>query len=214
MDINYLGHSSFRIKGRGAGVVTDPYNEKCGKYPRDVVAEIVTVSHDHADHNQTQLVGGSPFIVNGPGEYEIKGVSIIGIPSFHDDKKGVERGANTIYVFEVDGMRLVHVGDLGHKLSDGQLEDIGPVDIAMIPVGGEYTIDAKMAAEVAHQLDPWIIIPMHYKQAGLNEADFGKLTGVDEFLKEMGATVVPISKLSVTRDKLPQETQVIVLERK
>lgn len=200
MDITYLGHSSFRIKGKQAVVVTDPYDEKTGKFPKGVEADVVTVSHDHADHNQTQLVGGSPFLVNGPGEYEIKGVSVIGVPTWHDDKEGAERGGNTLYVIEMEGLRIVHAGDLGHKLTEQQLQAIGgEVDVAIIPVGGVYTIDPKQAVEVVKQLDPWVIIPMHYQT-------------VDDFLKEMGKSVLPVPKLSISRDRLPEETQLVVLE--
>ncbi len=214
MEVTYLGHSSFKLKGKTATVVTDPYNEKCGKFPKDTLADIVTVSHQHADHNQVKLVSGNPFVIEGAGEYEVKGVSVVGIQSWHDDKGGADRGPNVIYVIEIDGLRLCHLGDLGHKLTEEQLEEIGSIDIAVIPVGGDYTIDAKMAVEVAKQLDPWIIIPMHYQQAGLDAAMFAKLTGVETFLKEMGKDVAPVPKLIMSHDKLPEESQVVVLERK
>lgn len=214
MEITYLGHSSFKIKGKTATVVTDPYDAKCGKFPKDISADIVSVSHDHTDHNQIKLVEGSPFIVSGPGEYEVKGVSIVGVASWHDDSGGSQRGPNTIYVVEVDGLKVCHLGDLGHKLEEKQLEEIGSIDIAMIPVGGIYTLDVKTAAEVAKAIDPWVIIPMHYQQPGLDDATFGKLAGVEAFLREMGKQVAPIPKLVISRDKLPEETQVVVLERK
>lgn len=207
MEITYLGHSCFKLEGKAATVVTDPFLEKC-------TADIVTVSHSHADHNQLSKVGGSPFVIDGGGEYEVKGVSVIGVASWHDDKAGALRGPNTIYVIEIDGMRVCHLGDLGHKLSDAQLEEIGSVDVVLVPVGGEYTLDAKTAAEVVQQLDPWIIIPMHYQQPGLDPATFGKLAGVAAFLTEMGKDVTPIPKLVISRDKLPEETQVVVLDRK
>lgn len=203
MDIVYLGHSSFKIKGKGVTVVTDPYLGKSE-------ADIVTVSHDHFDHNKTELVS-SRFVVNGPGEYEIGGVSIVGVGSFHDDKKGIERGKNTIYVIEMDGMRVCHLGDLGHKLEEGQLEEVGNVDIVMVPVGGVFTIDAKTAVEVVKQLEASIVIPMHY--------DLPELTGAEVFLKEMGLPAGrqgaegPVAKLmTMTRDKLPSEMQVVWLK--
>lgn len=207
MEITYLGHSCFKLKGKTASVVTDPFLEKCE-------ADIVTVSHPHADHNQINKVSGAPFVIDGGGEYEVKGVSVIGVASWHDNQAGAQRGPNTIYVIEIDGLRVCHLGDLGHKLSDAQLEEIGSVDIALVPVGGEYTLDAKQAGEVVLQLDPWIIIPMHYQQPGLDPTRFGKLTGVDIFIKEMGKEVTPIPKLVISRDKLPQELQVVVLDRK
>lgn len=209
MEITYLGHASFRIKGKTATVVTDPYDEKLGKFPKDVTADIVTVSHQHGDHNAVKSVQGLAFSVQGPGEYEVKGVSIIGVHTWHDEKNGVERGANTVYVIEIDGMRVAHMGDLGHKLSQEQLDDIGPIDVVMVPVGGKYTIDAKGASEVVKQLDPWVVVPMHYKQLNSELADVG------EFLKEMGKPdVQPMPKFVISADRLPTELQVVVLERK
>lgn len=212
MEIVYLGHSSFRLKGKTATVVTDPYDERCGKFPKDMVADIVTVSHDHTDHNQIKLVDGSSFIAVGPGEYEVKGVSIIGVQSWHDDKGGAERGTNTVYIFEMDGLRLCHLGDLGHRLSDKQLEEIGSVDIVMIPVGGVYTIDAKTATEVVKQVDPWVIIPMHYQTAELKLGN--PLGSVDEFIKETGKAAQTLPKYVVSKEQLPPETALIVLEKR
>src|SRR3989344_3237556 len=188
MEITYLGHSCFKLKGKTASAVTDPYLTKCD-------ADVVTVSHGHDDHNQISKEGGTPFVIDGSGEYEVKGVSVIGVASWHDDQAGAKRGPNIIYVIEIDGLRVCHLGDLGHKLSDAQLEEIGSVDIVLVPVGGEYTLDAKQASDVVKQLDPWITIPMHYQQPGLDSARFGKLTGVEMFLKEMGKEVTPIPKL-------------------
>lgn len=212
--MTYLGHSSFKLKGKTSTVVCDPYGDEIGKFPRDVAAEVVTVSHDHFDHNQTAKVKGVPFVISGPGEYEVKGISVIGVPTWHDDNQGGKRGPNTVYVIEIDGLRVVHAGDLGHKLSETQASEIGPVDIALIPVGGNYTIDAKTAAEVAKQLDPWIIVPMHYRQPGINLS--GELAGVEDFLLAMGlAGDTPrLAKLVVSKEKLPTETQVVVLEQK
>lgn len=215
MEIVYLGHSSFRLKGKSSTVVTDPYDEKSGKFPRDIDANIVTVSHDHGDHNAVNKVGGNPFIITGPGEYEVGGVSVIGVPTFHDDKEGGERGGNTVYVVEIDGLRIVHMGDLGHKLTQEQLDEIGPVGIALVPVGGTYTIDAKIASEVVKQLEASVVIPMHYQQPGMDAGTFGSLTGVEDFLKEMSKTdVAPIPKYVITGEKLPTELQVVVLEKK
>lgn len=221
MDIYPLGHSSFRIKGKGATVVTDPFDSGAVglKFPKLEAADIITISHDHPDHNASSAVlekigtDAKPFIVDGPGEYEIKEVTILGIPSFHDGKSGEERGKNTIYVFTVDGLRLCHLGDLGHKLTDEQVEEIGSVDILFIPVGGHFTIDAKVAAEVVAQIEPTIVIPMHYQRAGLSK-DFAEvLAPVGQFLKEMGAeAIVPESKYSTSKDKLPETTTVVVLE--
>lgn len=215
MEIGYLGHASFRLKGRATTVVTDPYDERCGKWPKGATADIVTVSHDHGDHNQVEKVEGEKFIIDGPGEYEVKGVSVVGVATWHDDKGGAERGVNTIYVIEMDGLRVAHLGDLGHRLSEAQLEEVGAADVVLVPVGGVYTIDAKTAAEVVRQIDPSIAIPMHYQQPGLEAKTFGALAGAGEFLQEMGkAGVEPVAKLAVGADRLPTELQVVVLERK
>jgi len=212
MEIAYLGHASFKIKGKQKTVVIDPYSDKVGKFPRDVEGDILLVSHDHFDHNAVEKVKGSPFLINGPGEYEVGGVSVVGVPCYHDEESGAKRGTNTMFVVEIDGLRIAHLGDLGHKLSDESLDDIGPIDVVMVPVGGVYTVDAKVAKEVVGQLDPWVVIPMHYKQAG---CDVGEIAGVEEFLKEMSKSeVVPIPKLVLTADRLPEELQVVVLEKK
>jgi L-ascorbate metabolism protein UlaG (beta-lactamase superfamily) len=212
VDIVYLGHSAFKIKDRQKTVVTDPYTEVVGKLPRDLEADIVTVSHKHPDHNAVDKVKGHQFVIDGPGEYEVGGISVIGVPTFHDDAGGEKRGANTAYVIEIEGLRIVHLGDLGHKLSQETLEEIGSVDVALVPVGGNYTIDAKTAKEVVAQVDPWIVIPMHYQ---MNELLMKDIAPVEDFLKEMGKPdVVPIPKLSLSLDKLPTEMQIVVLEKK
>lgn len=216
MEVTYLGHSAFKIKGKNSAVVTDPYDAKVSKFPRDVEADIVTVSHQHGDHNAVAQVSGKPFVIDGPGEYEVGGVSVIGIQTWHDDKLGQERGSNTMFVIEIDGLRLAHLGDLGHKLTEIQLEEMGgAIDVVFVPVGGFYTIDAKTAAEVVKQLDPWVVVPMHYASLTIDPSLSGKLTGVEVFLKEMGKTeVVAIPKLVISADRLPTEMQVVVLERK
>lgn len=215
MDITWLGHSSFRIKGKSATVVTDPFESgKVGfKFPK-LETDIVTVSHDHWDHNQAGLVGGSPKIVSGPGEYEIKGVSIFGVPTYHDTKQGAERGKNTVYVINVDNLRVCHLGDLGHTLSEEQVGEIGEVDILLAPVGGVYTVDASTASQIVLGLEPKVVIPMHYKTPELNSEIFGKLAGVEEFIKELGIEPIRDSKFGITYDKLPEEMQLVILERK
>ena len=206
MDITHLGHSSFRIRGKNAIVVTDPFDPVIGiKFPKHFAADIVTVSHEHKDHNATGEVEGSPFIVRGPGEYDIKGVGIVGQSVFHDEKKGAERGKNTIFRIEVDGVSIVHLGDLGHLLSSDEVEALDGVDILMIPVGGVHTIDATKAVQIINDIEPSIVIPMHY---GINA-----LSPVSVFLKEMGKeSIVPQPKLVISKDKLPSEMQVVVLE--
>ncbi len=217
MDIIYLGHSSFKIKTKTATVVTDPFDpQMVGFKYSGVEGDIVTVSHDHKDHNASSLVTGAKKVVTGPGEYEIMGVSILGYGSFHDLKDGGERGKNTIYVFEAEGLRLAHLGDLGHPLSDDLVSRMGAIDILIIPVGGEYTIGPKEASEAVSKIDPYFVIPMHYKLDGINPETFAKLEPVDTFLKEVGITVENLPKFSVKKEDIQedQSTKVIVLEKK
>ncbi len=212
MDILWFGQACFKLKGKGASVVIDPYSpEFTGlKAPRNLEADVVAITHSHQDHNNTSLVVGEPVVINGPGEYEVKGVSITGISTFHDSVRGEERGKNTVYNITIDGMNVVHLGDLGQTLSDEIVADIGSTDILLIPVGGVYTIDAKMATDVVSSLEPRIIIPMHYKIEGLKF----NLDPLENFLKEMGVEgVQPIQKLTITKDKLPEEPQVMVLSK-
>lgn len=211
MEILPLGHASFKLRGKQATLVTDPYDEKqVGiKFPKHIDADIVTISHAHPDHNAAHLIGGSPFIVQGPGEYEIKGISVIGVSSFHDEKNGEERGRNTMYRIELDGVRFAHLGDIGHVLSSAQVDVIDGVDVLFVPVGGVYTIDAEKAAQIISDIDPRIIIPMHYGTDTYNK----DLAPVSVFLKHIGKEeAVPVPKLTVSKDKLPTEKQVVVLQ--
>lgn len=215
MDITPLGHASFKIKGKHASVVTDPYQgDEVGlKFPKHTEATIVTVSHNHFDHNAAGIVEGSPHIIDGPGEYDVGGVSVIGISTFHDAEGGKDRGNNTVYNIEMDGLHLVHLGDLGHILSASQIELLDGVDILFVPVGGAVTITPGQAAEVIAEIEPSIVIPMHYARPGLNPKVFGQLSPVSVFLKEMGKEgVAPQAKLTITKDKLPTEMQIVVLE--
>lgn len=214
MDITYLGHSSFKIRGKHVTLITDPYTEESVgiKFPKNLTADIVTISHDHDDHNASSIIGGPPYVIKGPGEYEVKGIPVFGISTYHDGQKGANRGLNTMYRIEVDSLTILHAGDLGHTLTDATLEEIGSVDILLIPVGGHYTIDAKTAAAVVHEVEPSIVVPMHFGRPDLNQKVFSKLTSLETFLNEMGkADVVPQSKITMTKDKLPSEMQVIVL---
>ncbi len=214
MEITYLGHSSFKLRGKTGILVTDPFNSSSVgiKFPK-TGADIVTVSHGHDDHNCHFAVEDNPIVVAGPGEYEIKGIKIIGVASFHDDENGKIRGENTIYRIEMDGVSLVHLGDLGHKLNDKSLEILDGVDLLMIPVGGFYTISAATAAEVVSQLEPKIVIPMHYQTLSHDKKIFSQISKVDVFLKEMGKEEIkPVPKLSITKDRLPAELTVVVLE--
>jgi len=215
MDITYLGHSSFRLRGKTASLVTDPFDPKVVglSFPK-VSADIVTISHKHNDHNKAELVKDVKKVVSGPGEYEINEVSIIGFSSYHDDKKGAKRGKNTIYVIEMDGQRIVHLGDLGHKLSEKFIEKIGNVDVLIIPVGGEYTIGATKATELVRAIEPRMTIPMHYKVPNLNPKTFAKLSSVEPFLTQIGISVEKTNKLNVSSGTIEEEQKIVLLEKK
>src|ERR1700754_4272263 len=150
MTITYHGHSCFKIKGKRGTVVTDPFGEYIGFSPSSLSADIVTVSHHHPDHDAVNKVSGTarrpkPFVIDAAGEYEIGGISVFGVPSFHDDSKGSERGRNTIYSILIDDLRVCHLGDLGHELTAEMVEDIGSPDVLLIPVGGVYSLDPAQA---------------------------------------------------------------------
>lgn len=215
MDITYLGHSAFRIKGKNAVVVTDPYlPENSGvKFPKHVTADVVTVSCDHADHNNISEIEGNPYIIRGPGEYEVKGVGVIGMSTGRDEEKGAKRGKNTVYRIEIDGVSIVHLGDLGHPLSSSEVDALDGVDILLIPVGGVSTIDPAAAVAVVNEIEPSIVIPMHYKRPDMTGDVYKDLATIPMFLKEIGKEeVLPQSKLAITKDKIPEQMQVVVLE--
>ena len=209
MDITWLGHSCFRIKSSQAVIITDPYPPDLGYSLGKPSARIVTVSHQHPSHSYVQGVGGNPRIVKGPGEYEISGVLIIGVATFHDADRGKTRGKNTVYLMEADGISVCHLGDLGHVLTNEQVEEIDNVDVLLLPVGGISTIDAPMAAEVIRQLEPKAVVSMHYKTQAISR----ELDPVENFLKEMGMDEIQSQpKLSFTRSNLPASTQVFLLD--
>jgi L-ascorbate metabolism protein UlaG (beta-lactamase superfamily) len=212
--IYWAGQSCFQIsvsnsRDHSADIVIDPFDEKVGLKVPNLSADILLVTHDHYDHNNIKDVKGDPFVVNGPGEYEIRGVFIKGINSFHDNDDGKEKGRNTIYVIEVEGMKFCHLGDLGQKqLTDEQLEKIDEVDVLMIPVGGKYTISSAEAQKVISQIEPKIVIPMHYALPKLKV----ELDDVSKFLKTMGKnSVVAQDKLVVKDSTLPKEGMEIVV---
>jgi L-ascorbate metabolism protein UlaG (beta-lactamase superfamily) len=208
VDITWLGLSCFRIRGSQAIIVTDPFPPGLGYNLGKLTADIVTVSHPHPSHSYDQGINGEHRLVKGPGEYEISGVLILGISTYHDSVKGQSRGKNTIYLMEIDGVNVLHLGDLGHALGDDQAEEIGNVDILLLPVGGVSTINAAMGAEVIRKLEPKVVVPMHYKTPKSDR----DLEPVENFLKEMGqAQVEPRPKLTVSRSNLPLTTEVVVL---
>lgn len=210
MDVTWLGHGCFRLRGRGAAVVTDPYPPAIGLKLSRLDADLVTVSHEHDNHNYTQIVREA-YEIRGPGEYEVAGVSVIGVPTYHDAAKGAKHGRNTVYLIEIDDVRVVHLGDLGHKLDDAEAEAVASTDVLLVPVGGRTALNAAQAAEVVRQLEPRFVVPMHYAIPGLKL----ELDTLDRFLKEMAVTVPePQPKLAVQKSSGDYETKVVVLEPK
>lgn len=211
MIITWQGHSCFKIQDKagseGVTVATDPFNKETGLKIPNFEADIVTVSHQHEDHNNISALRGNPFMVDCAGEYDFKGVLIEGVDSYHDDKEGAERGGNIIYRFEIDDISVTHLGDLGHVLSDAQLEKLVGTDVLLIPVGGHYTLDAKKAVEVISQIEPRIVIPMHYKT---KDVKFD-LDGIEKFVKEIGIEPIYEEKLKISKKDLPSEDMELVI---
>lgn len=214
MQIIWHGQSFFEIitssgKNNYLTIGIDPFSSEIGLRVPKVRADIVLVTHSHYDHNNIKEIEGNPFLIEGPGEYEIRQVFILGIPAFHDDNQGKERGLITIYTIETEDLKICHLGDIGQKeLNSDQLEKIGPVDILMIPVGGQYTISGKEAVKIMSQIEPKIIIPMHYALPKLKV----KLQEVDKFLKMLGIKKLePINKLTIKKKDLSEEEAKIIL---
>jgi len=192
-------------------MVFDPFQKTIGLTPPAGEAQIVLISHDHSDHNNTKSLKGTPFIIDSPGEYEYQGIRVRGIRSFHDSEKGKKEGLNTIYSAVLEGINVVHLGDLGqNELTDRQIDALGEVDILLIPVGQISTLGAKEAATVINQIEPKIVIPMHYWVKGLKV----KIDNADAFLKEIGQKEAkPQEKLVIKQKDLPQERiEVVVLK--
>lgn len=211
MILTWLGHSCFKMQDKagpdGVTVITDPFDKEVGLKLPNYEADIVTVSHDHHDHNNVGALRGNPFVINCAGEYDVKNVLIEGIDSYHDTNQGSERGTNLIFRFEIDDISIVHLGDLGQVLDSAQLEKLAGTDILLIPVGGKYTLDAQKAVEVISQIEPRIIIPMHYKTPDLKI----EIEGVDKFIKEIGLTPSYEEKLKINKKDLPQEDMELVI---
>lgn len=209
MEITYLGHSCFKIAGKKINILTDPYDpEVVGKKMPKQDADVVIVSHAHKDHNYlTALKNEDYLLLDSPGEYEIKDSEFVGVDAFHDEKKGEERGKVTMFAFDVDGVKVAHLGDLGTELTSAQLDCLDGVDVLLIPVGGVKVIDAETAVKVINQIDPKVVIPMHY----------GKITNlefapVEKFFHEMAVTPEAQDKLKLTVKDLPLELQVVYLK--
>jgi L-ascorbate metabolism protein UlaG (beta-lactamase superfamily) len=209
MKIKYLAHATFLITSeKGVRIITDPYNN-APDFKYDAItetADIVTISHEHGDHNNAAAVKGNPTVLRTGGE--VKGIKVKAVTTAHDNTGGSRRGKNTVFCLNIDGIDVCHMGDLGHELTAEQVKDIGNVDVVMIPVGGYFTIDAKTAWKVCEQLKPTVIIPMHYKTDKSNLP----IAGVEDFCKDKIVTYAKSSEIEFQADKLPKGTQIIVLK--
>lgn len=213
MEITYIGHSCFKIKGKDVTLVIDPYDPKIGLKLPKLEADILLTTHDHFDHHNVSGVTGYKLLIEGPGEYEANGCFIYGIPTFHDNKKGADRGTQSMYLIELEGVTLLHLGDLGHELTSEMLEKISSVDVLMIPIGGYFTLDAEQASEVISSIEPGIVIPMHYKTEGL--VGFEKIAGLEKFMDAMGVenNVKREDKLKISsKNDIPEDTEVVILK--
>lgn len=211
MEITWYGQACFRLRGRRRSVVTDPYGPEIGLTLPRLSATIVTVSHQHTDHNHVKAIRGSPYIVHGPGEYEVGGIFVIGIATYHDAKRGQERGKNTAYLIEFEDMTICHLGDLGHIPTQEQVEQFNDVDVLLVPVGGRVTLTGTRAAEVVNLLEPRIVIPMHYRVPGLKAS----IESASRFLREMAVeTPEKLESLRISKGQLPEQTRVALLEPK
>lgn len=215
MKIKYYGHAAFLITSdQGLKIITDPYES--GAYGGQLAygkikdqADIALTSHDHADHNDTKSLPGSPQIVKQGGTKSVKGVSFKEIATYHDPSKGSERGANTIFTFLVDGIKICHLGDLGHVLSQKEADEIGSVDILLIPVGGYFTIDSKEATQVAEQIKPKVLIPMHFK----TEKCGFPIAPVEDFLQgKANVKRAKTSEVTFNQASLPPKMEIVVLD--
>jgi L-ascorbate metabolism protein UlaG (beta-lactamase superfamily) len=212
MEISFLGHACFRLRGREASVIIDPYSKSLGlptQVPSRFASDILCITHDHPSHNNAAMVGGNPKVVTRPGEYEIKGVGIRGVQAYHDDAKGERLGKVTLFAVELDDIVIAHLGDIGHGLTEAQQDQLGSIDVLLLPVGGGQSLSATQAADVANQLEPKVVIPMHYKLPGLKV----ELDDPEHFAKEMGIEAIDYQpKYSVSSKPASEETRVVFLE--
>lgn len=209
MDITWYGHSCFRITERGqVSVVTDPYSEEIGLPPLKLKADVVTVSHNQPGHANLDAVRGDGYVLTGPGEYEVGGTFLSGIPMHHVDEASGHINHNVAYVVRYDNLTVLHLGDLGHVPDQSTIESLGEVNVVLVPVGGGKSLKAAMAAEVIALIEPQYIVPMHYALPGLKI----ELDPLEKFLKEMGVSKLQEEDfLRVSATGLPEQPQVVVL---
>jgi len=219
MKIRWFGHSFFEIttknrEGKEITVHTDPYDSSIGyKPPEKLTSDVVTVSHPHFDHNNTKIFSNIGVLLDTAGEYSVNGAEMKGVLTFHDKKEGAEKGTNIVFTIDSEDMRLAHLGDLGHILTDEQIREIGKVDILLTPVGGSFSLNGDEAAKVVKQLEPKIVIPMHYKTPELKL----DLEGTDKFCDNLGiCPQEPVNQFSIKASSLgkeDKELEIIILNR-
>ncbi len=208
MEITWLGHCCFRIRAKEATVVADPCDKSTGYSLGRPTGDLVTVSFGDRAHNYVEGVAGTPRVIDGPGEFEVAATSVVGVSTWHDREK-TQR--NIAYVIELEDLRVCHLGAIGVVPTSDQVEEIGAVDILLVPVGGGDALDAPPAAETVSLIEPKLVIPMHFK----TDVERAHLDPIDRFLKEMGAKSPEThAKIAVTRSSLPEETQILVLDYK
>ena len=209
MEIVWLGHSCFRLKGSDLTIVTDPFDDSLGYKPGGLKADVVTVSHQSPHHSYVERVEGIRRVLSSPGEYEISDELFLGVKTFRDAERGKERGVNTVYRITIDKLNVCHLGDIGHVPTSDHVSAIGDVDILMLPVGGGKTLTPSQASETVGLIEPKVVIPMHYKTDAVAE----DIEPVDAFLKELGVKEVePLVSLSATRTSMGDGPQVVLLE--
>lgn len=214
MEITWYGLSCFRLRERGTTIICDPYDKKATglSLPR-IKTDIVTISHDRPGHNAVSAVSGEPKVFSGPGDYEVGGVLITGLTTYHRAANGESPERNVAYFFDVEGFTVGHLGDLGQIPQQRQVEDLGEVDVLLVPVSGHNTLDASRMTEVISLLEPRIVVPMHYLHPGLKSTISENLDPVDKFLKELGVgEPETLPSLKITKSGLPEETQIVLLE--
>lgn len=212
MQITYFGHSCFKLRSKDVSLLTDPFSAQAvGFSMPKVPADIVTISHHHSDHDEVARIKQPAFVIDGPGEYEMKEISLWGLSSFHDKDKKVK---NNIYLIQMEGIRICHLGDLGCSLSQKQQEEIDGVDVLMIKVGDKRFLTLQDTIKLINQIEPAIVIPMHYRTKEMTEEKWSALASLEDFLNEYGAEPEREEKLVLAKGSLPEERKLVVLERK